>query len=143
MQKFLKNWIKVSKNMNLYEISYFKIYLICVSLFIATIFPIVLSLNIFFYLFLFIVFDIVTLILLIKKEWNFLKKIFWWKHKNYKVLKHFWITEFWFFKATMFSFWLLIAKVFPIFTQIHIWIYIIIIWLWIWYFVSSSINYKN
>jgi ABC-type microcin C transport system permease subunit YejB len=77
--------------------------------------------------------------LLIKKEWNFLKKIFSWK-KWYKIFQKFWVVDFGFFKLTLASFWLLIAKIFPVLLTLHLWYYIVIFGFGAWYFASILVK---
>lgn len=146
MCKFIKKAMDISRNLNLYEIAYFKIYMVTVSILISIWFPIVLSLNLYFYILLFIVLDIFSIYFLIQKEWNFLKKIL--KLGNsYKIFKNYWIFDLGLFKTTLVSFGLLISKIFPILLTVNTWIYLAIFWFWAWYFMSniyvSKISKKN
>jgi hypothetical protein len=138
----MQNAMDKSRKFNLWEISLFKIYIISVTLLFSIRFPIILSSSIYYYLILFIILDIFSLSVLIKKEWNFLKKIFGWE-KNYKVFKNYWMFDFWLFKVTMVSFWLLLAKAFPVILTLNIWVYIIIFLVGAWYFINVVFMNKN
>lgn len=139
MIDFIKNALEKSRRFNLLEIMIFKFYLISVSIIFSIWFPIIISLNLYFYLLLFLILDILTIFLLIKKQWNFVKKIFSWK-KWYKIFKNYSMFDFWLFKITVASFWLLLVKLFPVFLSFHIWIYLTIFWFWAGYFICKAFN---
>lgn len=138
MKNFYKKSMKVWRNLNLVEVSFYKIYLISVSIIIAMLFPIVLAQGILFYLITFIILDILSLIILFNREWNFLKKVF--KKKKYKVFRKYWTFDFAIFKITLIFFWLLLVKLLPVLLTINIWIYTFIVWVWIWYYVSKLLK---
>ena len=141
MTHFIKRAMNLSRGFSLWEISFFKVYLLAFSLIIATLFPIILSLSVYFYLILFIVLDVLAVFSLVKREGNFLKKVFSWK-KGYKIFKNYGIFDFWVFKTMVFSFWLLVAKVFPILLEVHLGFYTLIVWFWMGYFLASFLKQK-
>lgn len=135
MCKILKDVLEKSQNMRLCEITLFKLYIVAVSILIAIWFPVILSSSLAFYIILFVVFDALSIYYLILKEWNFLKKILKEK-KHYRIFKHYWFMDFTLLKITIFTFWLLIAKIFPVLLTLNTWIYLTIFWFWAWYFTS-------
>ena len=136
MCKIIKNALNTSRNLNILEITIFKFYLVSFVLILSILFPIILSSSIYFYIILFVVLDLLSIVFLVKKEWNFLKKIF--TEKWYRAFKNYWVLDFALFKLTLASFWLLLAKVFPVFLEVHIWIYLTIVGFWIWYFLAKN-----
>lgn len=80
-----------------------KIYVVIVSILIAILFPVILTSSVYFYIALFIVSTSISIIFLVKKEENFLKKILREKFK-YKIFRKYSFYDFAIFKITLASF---------------------------------------
>lgn len=135
MRNIITNGIEIWRNFNLFEIVIFKLYLITITFVLAILFPVLLSLNVYIYLIAFVILDALVIFILVKKEWNYVKKVF--TEKWYKAMKKFSMFDFALFKITLVSFTLLIAKVFPELLSVNIWIYLVIFWFGAWYFTSK------
>gem|GEM_PF-3729210 len=68
MCKIIKNALNTSRNLNILEITIFKFYLVSFVLILSILFPIILSSSIYFYIILFVVLDLLSIVFLVKKE---------------------------------------------------------------------------
>ncbi len=133
---FISKSMKVAQNLNVWEISFFKLYLVAVTFILSIWFPIILTANLWLYIILSVILLILTFGIMIKQQGNFYKTIFtkwFWVH----IFEKMGIFDIGIFKLTMVSFALLLAKLFPVLLTAHIAWYIAIACLFIWYYFHS------
>ena len=68
--------MKIAQNFNVWEISFFKFYLVIVTFILSIWFPILLTANLWVYIVVFIILLILIFSILIKQQGNFYKKFF-------------------------------------------------------------------
>lgn len=134
--------LKVAQGLNVWEISFFKLYLVVVTFILSIWFPVLLSLDLVIYIVSFVVIVGFALYLMLWKQWNFYKKIFtkwFWIH----IFDKMWMFDIAVFKITMVIAWLLLAKLFPILLTAHIAWYIAIACLFIGYYMHWIAHTKD
>ena len=127
--------MKVGQNLNVWEISFFKLYLVTVTFILSIWFPVLLTGDLWLYIVTSVILLILTFSFLIKQQGNFYKTIFseWFWIKIFKKAS---IYNIGIFKLTMMSFALLMAKLFPVLLTAHIAWYIAIACVFIWYYFN-------
>lgn len=139
---FISKSMNIAQNFNVWEISFFKFYLVAVTLLLSIWFPVLLTADLWIYITISVILLILTFSVMIQQQGNFYKKIFkkWFWCHIFKKMSMFDISI---FKLTMVSFWLLLAKLFPIVLTVHIARYIIIAGLFIWYYFYPIFHTKK
>ena len=139
---FISRSIKMAQKLNVLEISFFKFYLVSVTLLLAIWFPVLLSADISVYIVLFVLSMIYTFTVLIKQQWNFYAKMFkkWIWYHAFKKMSMFDISI---FKLTMSIFALLLAKLFPVLLTIDIAWLTLIGWLFLWYYFHLLYSFNE
>ena len=129
----INKFIKLVQNFNVWEIIFFKFYIVVATLILSIWFPVLLTAELRVYITIFVLLLIINFIIMMNQQGNFYSTIFtkwFWVH-IFEKMGAFDITI---FKTTMFFSWLLLAKLFPVFLTVHIARYIFILWLFIWYY---------
>lgn len=121
--KFLKHSLKVVHKLDVCEITLFKIYLIVIALLLAIWIPRLMSISVWIYVWLTIIFIIPLMIRLVQQKGNYIAKIFS-RKKDLHLLDKRTLGDITLFKLGMLMIGLLIAKLFPLLLTIHIAIYI-------------------
>ncbi len=130
---FIDKSMKVAQNFNVWEISFFKLYLVVVTFILSILFPILLTANLWVYVIATVILTIITFKIMIKQQGNFYKTAFtkwFWVH----IFKKMWMFDISIFKLTMVSFGFLLAKLFPVLLTAHIAWYIAVACTFIWYY---------
>ena len=130
---FINKSIKMAQNLNVWEISFFKLYLVAVTFILSIWFPIILTASVWLYIIVFVVLLLLSFGIMIKQQGNFYKTIFtkwFWVH----IFEKMWIFDIGIFKLTIVSAGLLLAKLFPVLLTADIARYIAIACLFIWYY---------
>lgn len=133
---FISKSMKVARNLNVWEISFFKLYLVTAAFILAIWFPILLTADLWIYIVASVILLTFTFSSLIQQQGNFYKTMFtqwFWVH----IFEKSSILDISIFKLTMVSVALLVAKLFPILLTAHIAWYIAIACLFIWYYFNS------
>ncbi|MBT3852748.1 hypothetical protein HOF65_01785 [bacterium] len=68
--------MKVAQNFNVWEISFFKLYLVVVTFILSILFPILLTANLWVYVIATVILTIITFKIMIKQQGNFYKTAF-------------------------------------------------------------------
>jgi len=116
---FINKSMKVAQNFNIWEISFFKLYLIVVTFILSILFPILLTAELWIYITIAIILWILIFSIMIKQQGNFYKTAFtkwFWVH----IFEKMWIVDIGIFKLSMVSIGLLLAKLFPVLLTVHI-----------------------
>ncbi len=143
MNKFIdlqERWIGVAHKFNILEIGLFESYLMVAGFLIAVIFPSILSLNIFVYLIIFLLWIAFVLKEYITKNKNIEKR---WKMKGWHVhlLRDFSYLDFAIYKTTIVVFGILLVKIFPALLNMEfvVW-YTLIFGIGLGYFIAKIFN---
>ncbi len=139
--KCIKKVKKVVVDMNVWEISFFKLYLLAVGLIISYIIPQILIADLWVYLVMVLVSYALILSIMFSKQGNFYKVILkkWYtKARIFNKLDLFDIAA---FKNSVFITWIVLAKIFPVLLSFcMIYVYIAIAFLWIGYIMNSLLR---
>ncbi len=139
--KCIKKVKKVVVDMNVWEISFFKLYLLAVGLIISYIIPQILIADLWVYLVMLLVSYALILSIMFSKQGNFYKVILkkWYtKARIFNKLDLFDIAA---FKNSVFITWIVLAKIFPVLLSFcMIYVYIAIAFLWIGYIMNSLLR---
>jgi|GEM_PF-1127139 hypothetical protein len=73
---FIDKSMKVAQNFNVWEISFFKLYLVVVTFILSILFPILLTANLWVYVIATVILTIITFKIMIKQQGNFYKTAF-------------------------------------------------------------------
>jgi hypothetical protein len=130
---FIRKSLKVAQKFNVWEISFFKFYLVTVAFILSIWFPVLLTANLWVYIIAAFVLLALIFKIMIAQQGNFYKKMFalwFWVH----LFKKMDMVDMSIFKLTMVSIGFLIAKLFPVLLSAHIAWYIAVACLFIWYY---------
>jgi len=142
--RIISSSMKVAKDFNILEISFFKLYLIVVALLLSIWFPVILSANLGVYIVILIVSYVAIFSTMFKKQGNFYKTIFT-EGLKARIFSNTTMLDISIFKTAVFVTGLLLAKLFPVLLTAHIGWYIWIAGLFIGYYIHwlSHLNKKK